>query len=121
MFRLRGTRSSQVPHVITAVAESERKKVVIVGAGPAGLEAARVCAERGHRVVVFEAASTHGGQVCLAARSERRRDLIGIVDWRIDQAKKHGAEIRLNTHAGADEVLAEDPDFVIVATGGLPD
>ncbi|HIY67735.1 MAG TPA: FAD-dependent oxidoreductase [Candidatus Agrococcus pullicola] len=114
-------REGRLPHVITAVAESKRKKVVIVGAGPAGLEAARVCAERGHRVVVFEAAERHGGQVCIAARSERRRDLIGIVDWRLDQAKKKGAEFRFNTYAEQHAVLAEGPDFVIVATGGLPD
>ncbi|MBR7540552.1 NAD(P)-binding protein, partial [Mycobacterium tuberculosis] len=71
---------------------AEVKHVVIVGAGPAGLEAARVAAVRGHRVTVLEADSAPGGQVRIAARSERRRDLIGIVDWRVQQCAKHGVD-----------------------------
>lgn len=114
-------REGQLPQVIPRAAEAGRKKVVIVGAGPAGLEAARVCAVRGHEVVVLEAADTYGGQVRIASRSERRRDLIGIVDWRYQQAKKRGVDFRFDVYAEADEVLAESPDVVIVATGGMPD
>ncbi|WP_453985224.1 oxidoreductase [Brevibacterium casei] len=95
--------------------------VVIVGAGPAGLEAARVAAVRGHRVTLLEADSAPGGQVRIAARSDRRRDLIGIVDWRVQQCAKHGVDLRLNAFADAEAVLALDPDVVIVATGGIPD
>lgn len=100
-------REGQLPQVIPRAAEAGRKKVVIVGAGPAGLEAARVCAVRGHEVVVLEAADTYGGQVRIASRSERRRDLIGIVDWRYQQAKKRGVDFRFDVYAEADEVLAK--------------
>jgi len=111
-------REETMPHV-TPKAET-RRKVVIVGAGPAGLEAARVSAERGHEVVVFEAADRPGGQIRLTALSERRREMIGIVDWRMGQCEKHGVAFRFNSWAEADTVLAETPDVVIVATGGLP-
>ncbi len=111
-------REETMPHV--APKADVRKKVVIVGAGPAGLEAARVSAERGHEVVVFEAASSPGGQIRLTARSERRREMIGIVDWRMSQCEKRGVGFRFNSWAEADTVLAESPDVVIVATGGLP-
>jgi 2,4-dienoyl-CoA reductase-like NADH-dependent reductase (Old Yellow Enzyme family) len=96
-----------------------RRKVVVVGAGPAGLEAARVLGERGHQVVVLEAADQPGGQVRLASAG-RRRDLIGIVDWRLSEAKHFGVEFRYGAFADAATVLAEQPDVVVVATGGLP-
>ncbi|NTF90302.1 NADH:flavin oxidoreductase [Agrobacterium rhizogenes] len=111
-------REETMPHVI-AKAEI-RKKVVIVGAGPAGLEAARVAAERGHEVVVLEAANNAGGQIRLTAQSERRREMIGIIDWRMSQCEKHGVVFRFNTWADAETIAAENADVVIVATGGLP-
>ncbi|MCO5157194.1 MAG: NADH:flavin oxidoreductase [Aquamicrobium sp.] len=111
-------REETMPHV-TPKADI-RRKVVVVGAGPAGLEAARVSAERGHEVVVFEAADRPGGQIRLTALSERRREMAGIVDWRMDQCGKRGVAFRFNTWAEADTVLAENPEVVIVATGGLP-
>jgi 2,4-dienoyl-CoA reductase-like NADH-dependent reductase (Old Yellow Enzyme family) len=98
-----------------------RRSAVVVGAGPAGLEAARVLGERGHRVVVLEAADHPGGQVRLAAASARRRDLIGIIDWRVDEAKHTGVDLRFGRLADAATVLAEGPDLVVVATGGMPD
>jgi len=94
--------------------------VVVVGAGPAGLEAARVAAARGHEVVVFEAADRPGGQINLAASLERRRDLLGIVDWLEGELDHHGVQVRTNIFAERDDVLAEDPDVVVIATGGLP-
>lgn len=97
------------------------RTAVVVGAGPAGLEAARVLGERGHRVVVFEAADRPGGQILLAAGSPRRRDLTGIVDWRVAEAKHTGVEFRYGVYAQAEQVLAERPDLVVVATGGMPD
>lgn len=111
-------REETMPHEITRAEKS--LKVVIVGAGPAGLEAARVCAERGHAVVVFEAASDPGGQIRLTAQSERRREMIGIVDWRMSQCEKLGVIFHFNSWAEADTVVAEKPDVVIIATGGLP-
>lgn len=97
------------------------KTIVVVGAGPAGLEAARVASERGHRVILFEAADRPGGQIRLTAQSPRRREMIGIIDWRVAQCEKHGVEFRFNTWAEVDTVAAESPDVVVVATGGLPD
>ncbi|MCZ7472126.1 NADH:flavin oxidoreductase [Agrobacterium sp. O3.4] len=111
-------REETMPHEITRAEKS--LKVVIVGAGPAGLEAARVCAERGHAVVVFEAASDPGGQIRLTAQSERRREMIGIIDWRMSQCEKLGVIFHFNSWAEADTVVAEKPDVVIIATGGLP-
>ncbi|MGO1825168.1 MAG: FAD-dependent oxidoreductase, partial [Brevibacterium aurantiacum] len=114
-------READLPQEVTRDVESGPKHVVIVGAGPAGLEAARVAAVRGHRVTVLEADEAVGGQVRIAARSQRRRDLIGIIDWRAQQCKKHGVDIRLDTFAEEDDILALSPDVVIIATGGVPD
>ncbi|WP_331372746.1 NADH:flavin oxidoreductase [Sinorhizobium chiapasense] len=111
-------RELTMPHTI-AKAE-RRKKVVIVGAGPAGLEAARVAGERGHEVVVFEAANDPGGQIRLTAQSERRREMISIIDWRMSQCEKLGVTFHFNTWAEAETVQAENPNVVIIATGGMP-
>jgi 2,4-dienoyl-CoA reductase-like NADH-dependent reductase (Old Yellow Enzyme family) len=113
-------REQTLPHVVQQSKRAGRA-VVIVGGGPAGLEAARVCAERGHRVVLFEATSQLGGQILMAARTGWRRDLIGIVDWRVQELERLGVEIRLNSFAEEEDVLAQNPDVVIVATGGAPD
>ena len=114
-----GRESDGMPHSISPA--SVRSKVVVVGAGPAGLEAARVAAERGHSVIVFEAADQPGGQVRLTAMTKRRSEMIGIVDWRMAQCAARGVEFRFNTYAEAADVLAEKPDVVIIATGGLPE
>ncbi|MQB41801.1 NADH:flavin oxidoreductase [Rhizobium sp. ICMP 5592] len=111
-------REETMPHVITKA--EVRKKVVIVGAGPAGLEAARVAAERGHEVVVLEAANNAGGQIRLTAQSERRREMISIIDWRMSQCEKHGVVFHFNTWADAEIIATENPHVVIVATGGMP-
>jgi len=111
-------REETSPHHIHKAAA--RKKVVIVGAGAAGLEAARVAGERGHEVLVLEAAPKAGGQILLAAQTPRRREMLGISDWRLAQCEALGVEIRYNVWAEADTVLAENPDVVIIATGGLP-
>lgn len=112
-------RELTLTHVIEP--SPRQRTAVVVGAGPAGLEAARVLGERGHRVVVFEAADRPGGQILLAAGSPRRRDLTGIVDWRVAEAKHSGVEFRYGVYAQAEQVLAEEPDLVVVATGGMPD
>ena len=111
-------REQTMPHDITVA--TVKKKVVVVGAGPAGLEAARVAAERGHTVVVFEAAGQPGGQIRLTAQSKRRAEMIGIIDWRLAQCSAKGVEFRFNSWAEASDVLAEKPDVVVIATGGMP-
>ena len=111
-------RELTIPHEVPAAAV--KRRFVIVGAGPAGLEAARVAAERGHDVTVHEAADAAGGQVRLTARSERRREMMSIIDWRYEECARMGVAFRFNSFADADTVLAESPDVVIAATGGLP-
>ncbi len=113
-------REQSLPHVV-APTVGRRLRAVVVGAGPAGLEAARVLGERGHDVVLMEAADRPGGQVLLAASGARRRDLIGIVDWRVAEAKYSGVDFRYGVFAEESTVLAEAPDVVVVATGGMPD
>ncbi len=112
-------RETLLPMVVSASA-TPGKKVIVVGGGPAGMEAARVAAERGHKVVLFEATPRLGGQIQLAAKTTWRRDLIQIVDWREGELDKLGVDVRCNVYAEAADILAENPDHVFVATGGLP-
>ena len=112
-------RERTMPHVVPP-GDGPRRKVVVVGAGPAGLEAARVSARRGHEVVVFEAASEPGGQIVLAARATWRKELLGIAEWLAAEVEHLGVALHLNRYAEAADVLAERPDVVIAATGGVP-
>jgi dimethylglycine catabolism A len=96
------------------------RRVVVVGGGVAGLEAARMAALRGHRVLLFEKAAELGGQVLLAARAPARAEYAGIVRFLVTQIRKHGVDVRLGGEATPALVLAEHPDAVIVATGSHP-
>jgi NADPH-dependent 2,4-dienoyl-CoA reductase/sulfur reductase-like enzyme len=111
-------REETMPHVIAPAAR--KKRVVIVGAGPAGLEAARVSALRGHKVTLFEAGQHPGGQVAIAAKAPRRKEIIGIVDWLKAEIDHLGVDLRTGVYAESADVLAENPDIVVIATGGIP-
>ena len=112
-------REVSLPHIITKSSEPSQR-VVVVGAGPAGLEAARVCASRGHDVTLLEASNTHGGQVNLAAKVQRRKEILGITDWLYDQCQRLGVQTRFNCLAEQKNVIDLSPDVVLIATGGLP-
>ncbi len=111
-------RELKFPNIISP--SKTKKRIVIVGAGPGGLESARIACERGHEVVIFEAASDPGGQVRLCAKSTRRKDMMGIIDWRMEQCTKKNVDFKFNVLAEKDEILDEHPDTVIIATGGIP-
>ena len=112
-------REETMPHDVSKAGDGKRK-VIVVGAGPGGLEAARVSAERGHDVVLFERESVVGGQTILAGKVAWREPLSGIPRWLDGQIKKLGVDLRLGIEADADTVLAEKPDVVVIATGGRP-
>jgi 2,4-dienoyl-CoA reductase-like NADH-dependent reductase (Old Yellow Enzyme family)/thioredoxin reductase len=97
------------------------RKVLVVGAGPAGLEAARAAAERGHAVEIVEALPVIGGQFRLAGQQPRRAQILDLMDWYERQFTKLGVTLRLNTFLDEDEIAAHPADTVILATGSLPD
>jgi 2,4-dienoyl-CoA reductase-like NADH-dependent reductase (Old Yellow Enzyme family) len=97
---------------------AKRKRVVVVGGGPAGLEAAWVAAARGHAVTLLERAAVLGGKIRLAAMLPGRAELCAFADWRAGECERRGVDVRVGVDAGPEAVLAFDPEAVIVATGG---
>jgi hypothetical protein len=96
------------------------KRVVVVGGGPGGLEAAAVAAERGHEVTLLERDADLGGALRLAAQLPGREEIWEISRWRIGECERRGVDIRTGETATVDDVLSLCPDAVVVATGGRP-
>ncbi len=111
------SREATMPHVI-AKTKGIKRRIVIVGAGPAGLEAARVAAERGHEVILFEKNTVVGGQVNLAAKAPQREQMAGIIRWFDMETKRLKVDRRLGVAANVEMILAEKPSIVVLATGG---
>lgn len=97
----------------------QRKRVVVVGGGPAGMEAARIAAERGHAVVLLEQDDALGGQVRLAANAPNRTEIGRVVEFRAGELDRLGVDVRLGRAATPQMVVAELPDAVVVATGAV--
>eukprot|EP00490_Sorites_sp_Unknown_P029407 CAMPEP_0114687004 /NCGR_PEP_ID=MMETSP0191-20121206/62054_1 /TAXON_ID=126664 /ORGANISM="Sorites sp." /LENGTH=200 /DNA_ID=CAMNT_0001973073 /DNA_START=421 /DNA_END=1020 /DNA_ORIENTATION=- len=113
------SREEMYPHEITKNTEICRN-IVIIGGGIAGLECARICKIRGHNVTLYEANAKLGGQVLLASKANWRRDLSNIIDWRVNQCDKLGVTIHTQTYADYETIIEDNPDVVIIATGGIP-
>ena len=111
------SREATMPHII-AKNTLKTRKVVVVGGGPAGLEAARVAAQRGHEVVLFEKNQATGGQVTLAAKAPQREQMSGIIRWLDMETKRLKVDRRMGVEADESAILAEKPDIVVLATGG---
>jgi 2,4-dienoyl-CoA reductase-like NADH-dependent reductase (Old Yellow Enzyme family)/NAD(P)-dependent dehydrogenase (short-subunit alcohol dehydrogenase family) len=105
-------------HLLTKT--NSPRTVFVIGGGPAGLEAARVAATRGHRVILAEAQADLGGTLNIAARAPTRHGIRDIAVWLEEEVYRLGVDVRLGTYADASDVLAEGADTVIVATGSSP-
>lgn len=98
----------------------KRKKVYIIGSGPAGLEAARVCGLRGHEVTVFEKSIKLGGMLNVAKLPPDKFEIGYLQDYLENQARKLNIKTIINKEMSCDEILCRQPDCVIIATGSLP-
>jgi len=104
----------------TPVTASVRRRVVIVGAGPAGMEAAITASERGHEVIVLEKADRVGGQIHLAGAAPLRRGFSTIAEFYQRQANSSRFDVRSGVEATHESILALNPDVVVLATGSEP-
>lgn len=98
----------------------ENRRVLVIGGGPGGLEAARIAAERGHSVVLAEAKPDLGGRVAISAKAPLRPGWGRSIDWLVHEAKRHGVEIITGARMTVADVQKHGADAVIVATGSTP-
>ena len=96
------------------------KNVVVVGGGPAGLEAARVAGERGHRVTLMEASHLLGGGFALAGMQPRRGQISELIGWYENELKRLGVTIEYNTYVEVSDIDTAATDTLIIATGSMP-
>jgi len=99
---------------------AKARKVIVVGGGPAGMQAAIVAARRGHKVTLFEKDTKLGGQLNMAALPPFKGDIFPWIDYLVNQVKKAVVEVKLNTDATVEMIVEKKPDAVVIATGGIP-
>lgn len=99
---------------------AQPRQVMVVGGGPAGLEAAYVAAQRGHQVALYEQTGRWGGQFNLAARAPHKEEFEDVIHYMALVVERAGAEMHLNTRITPEQVAAAQPDAVVLATGGVP-
>ncbi len=98
----------------------QRKRILIIGGGPAGLEAARVAAERGHEVWLFEKEGRLGGKLHVSAAAPSKKEIHRFTAYLIRQIEKHRVRVELGVTLGREELLGLHPDVVVLATGSVP-
>jgi len=113
------SRESTMPHIIQKTSGIIRK-VVVIGGGPAGMEAARVCAERGHKVSLIEKSPELGGQITIASKAPQRDQIAGITRWFALELARLGVDVQLNTAADEAMIRAINANVIILATGAQP-
>jgi 2,4-dienoyl-CoA reductase-like NADH-dependent reductase (Old Yellow Enzyme family)/thioredoxin reductase len=109
-----------LPGWLELIPAEKKKKVMVIGGGPAGLETARVAQARGHKVSLWEKGDDLGGMVTVAAKAPAREDLAELPRYYKYQMKLLGVDVHLNAEVTPEMVLKENPDVVVVATGSLP-
>jgi pyruvate/2-oxoglutarate dehydrogenase complex dihydrolipoamide dehydrogenase (E3) component len=119
-YEIREKLPSDSSHSGSSPADTDRKRIWIIGAGPAGLSAALSASECGHVVEVFEKDDNPGGQLSPASTPPRKEAFMDWVNWAMRQLKKRGVPVRFQSKVTSEHFQEKDPDAVILATGSFP-